>query len=421
MKTFLLFLMTACQIEDRTGFLQEQLWLDNRKWWYRDRDLLGGKFQKMADDPYNFMRGTLRLHWMDNNRPGREASSFLRLSASSEILVFADPHPENWAVLTTERGDRWLEMNDLDSAEFGAWHFDLRRLVLGLQTIAMDLEGCDCMDSIVAQTVLGYEHGLRNDWVFEGNIWGDLKAEADEEGEERKRFFKQTDAIDGENRLKDSIWPSVPIPVSDWISQTHFRLLDVARVYGTGVSSFPAIRYLVLFDEGSEEGQDDRLVQIREVGDPLVFDRKSFQNNVSRIRFSQEVLWESSANVWMHDSFVAEGLEWKTISYSSWLQDIEHGKIEEGWVEGEYRSDDIDVLSYVLGAALGARHRESETRQGHRAGDIILQDLEAGGGVSALVSEIFSFSLRDREQLFADYTLFVDLIEEHGPLMGWER
>ena len=51
-----LLLNLACQSAERTHFLQEQLWLDNRKWWYRDRELLEGKFQKMTEDPYNFMR-----------------------------------------------------------------------------------------------------------------------------------------------------------------------------------------------------------------------------------------------------------------------------------------------------------------------------------------------------------------------------
>ena len=68
---------------------------------------------------------------------------FLQDPQALQVLIFGDPHPENWGVMVHD-GEASLEMMDLDAAEHGPWHFDLRRLVLGLSVLSDGLQNCTC-------------------------------------------------------------------------------------------------------------------------------------------------------------------------------------------------------------------------------------------------------------------------------------
>ena len=142
----------------------------------------------------------------------------------------------------------------------------------------------------------------------------DLLDEAREEGEERKRFYKKTEEVEGERRLKESTG-MLPLSIQQWSASKELRVLDVEQ-YHAGVSSYPALRYLVLWDQGEEEESDDRLSQLRELSDPVVYNKRSFYSNVSRLSYAQEVLWASSHEVWGHEAWHAQGLEWKSFFLS---------------------------------------------------------------------------------------------------------
>ena len=45
-------------------------------------------------------------------------------------------------------------------------------------------------------------------------------------------------------------------------------VIDVARRYGMGVASLPAVRYALLFDLGDDSPDDDAMLFLREVVDP---------------------------------------------------------------------------------------------------------------------------------------------------------
>ena len=187
----LLSIFVGCTDLSRVDFLEDVIWKDNRKWWYRDQIVLNDKLQKMAADPYDFMRGTQRLHWLDSNRPNALQSSFLHDPEAAQVFIFGDPHPENWGI-HLNNGDVALEMLDLDAAEYGPWHFDLRRLILGMSILGEGLKDCFCQEELVLAITQGYFEGLSEPLVLSGKIMEDLIEEAEEEGEERKRYHAKT-------------------------------------------------------------------------------------------------------------------------------------------------------------------------------------------------------------------------------------
>lgn len=398
----------SCVEEQRRNFLAETLWMDNRKWLYRDPALFQAKLNVMAESSYNFMRGTQRLHWVDGNRPQTESSSFLQEPESRHVLIFGDPHPENWGVQMNPEGTVHFEMMDLDGVEYGPWIFDLRRLSLGVSIIQEELVGCDC--TVAEQVALGYSAGLSNVLEPTGSMYRALVVEGREEGTERKRFENRTEEVDGVRRFtEDRI--STPLEVMSWADQNNVRILDVRRLYA-GVSSYSALRYLVLWDNGEEGDSDDRITQIRELSDAVLYTKKSFSGHEERLVVAQEELWLSPHQDWGHDIWGAQGLEWKSFFYESSMQDFDHKKIREAWDDGDIGSADLEEWGYVLGYTLANRHVAGTTRNGLDVESVITRDIALGGGEDVLVDEVLRFVKRDLEQINTDFTLFQELVEE---------
>ena len=384
--------------------------MDNRKWLYRDPTLLAAKLDVMAESPYNFMRGTQRLHWLDVNRPQTERSSFLQEPESRHVLIFGDPHPENWGVQINPEGAVHFEMMDLDGVEYGPWIFDVRRLALGVSIIGEQLIGCFCTESLIENVASGYASGLSNVLGPSGVMYQALVDEAQEEGEERKKFYKRTEEVDGVRQFKEERI-KVPAEVLDWGQRNDVRLLDVKRHYA-GVSSYSALRYLVLWDNGEDGDTDDRITQLRELSDAVVYTQKSFSGHEERLRVAQNELWLSEHQDWGHDVWSAQGLEWKSFFYASSMQDFEHDKIIEAWDEEDIGLADIEEWAYMLGHALSNRHVAGRTRNGRDVDSVILRDIALGGGEDVLVNEMKTVVARDLAQLNTDFALFQELVEE---------
>ena len=384
--------------------------MDNRKWLYRDPVLLQSKLEVMSESPYNFMRGTQRLHWLDGNRPQAERSSFLQEPESRHVLIFGDPHPENWGVQISNEGLLHFEMVDLDGVEYGPWIFDLRRLALGVSIIGEQLVGCACTKSLIDNVASAYVIGLSNVLEPSGVMFQALVDEAQEEGGERKKFYNRTEEVDGVRQFKEERI-NFPAEVLDWVQRNNVRLLDVKRHYA-GVSSYSALRYLVLWDNGEDGDGDDRITQVRELSDAVVYTKKSFSGHEERLRLAQKELWLSEHQDWGHDIWSTQGLEWKSFFYESSMQDFEHDKIIEAWEDGDIALEDLEGWAYLLGQALSNRHGAGITRNGRDVKSVILTDISLGGGERVLVDEMQSVVERDLIQLNTDFALFQELVDE---------
>ena len=150
--------------------------------------------------------------------------------------------------------------------------FDVRRLTLGVSIIGEQLLGCSCTESLIENVASGYTSGLSNVLEPSGVMYRALVDEAQEEGEERKKFYNRTEEVDGVRQFKeDRIKFSAE--VLDWGQRNGVRILDVKRHYA-GVSSYSALRYLVLWDNGEDGDTDDRMTQLRKLSDAVVYTKR---------------------------------------------------------------------------------------------------------------------------------------------------
>ncbi len=168
MLAFLPLLACVSDVPDdaRTAWVRDVLTRDNAPWLSRDPDLLAAKYARMAEDPYDFMRGSLSVFLADASAPhaGRSRTTFLDAPEAAAVLVAGDPHPENVSTMLPG-GDATrpavLELVDLDGAAFGPWTVDVRRGALGLLVRYDHFDADSKADGGATDMVIA---GVTHDW-----------------------------------------------------------------------------------------------------------------------------------------------------------------------------------------------------------------------------------------------------------------
>lgn len=462
----LLFAGASCAgAEDsgRDAILVEWFQRDNAAWLSRDPALLAGKYERMAADPYDFMRGTSGLFHEDVARlhADRPETTF----EGAVILVLADPHPENLSThypgvdvgpaVGEGSPELVLAWADFDAATWGSWTTDLRRAALGLTLFVGGLEGCDadCQDGAVAGLARGYAETLAHleagepTWRVEDALYGNplvgvTLLEALEEGSSRKRLRGNTVDDDGpirftatEGRPESLDGLGKPTPseraVADRIlaryaaSRDHeFRVLDVARRYGQGVSSFPATRFVVLWDEGDDGPGDDQLLNVREILDPPPVSAlahatsPTWAHNAHRVEDATRTLWPEPDLDPDMDTVVDGPASWKLLGWDSWYQGLSHDDAAEVWQENSDPAVAAE-LGRGIGFALADAHARSRTPSGEPALPVLLADLN--GQSETLAQELVSTARADRARTLEDHARFISLLDRLGPWLGADR
>jgi len=470
----LLVLVAACAPvspdQARTAFLRDTLTADNAIWLGRDTELLAGKYAKMAADPFDFMRGTSALFYADLSRPdpSRPETRFLTVPEAGSILLAGDPHPENFgAGLPGEEPDAALreatidiELDDLDGSAFGPYLLDVRRGSLGVALLARHLDGCaeDCVAAGVEAFATAYVEEIQalsadaNGGVStaactddDGRMVADLCAASASDGARGEVLASYTTVESGARRLiRDDqlddagkgILPLTPDEdaqlsrlLASWTARpADFRELDRARRFGSGVASFPAVRYVVLWDHGAdggpESGDEDHLVSIREVIDPPNPPGRSaavpvlFDSNAARIEQVAWLLW-SRPDADARMAGLADGAStFKVTTWSGYVQGFNHSDLEAGWASGDYDVRDLQGLASRNGRTLAASHARGLTSEGAPSLDAIQQDLGEDGAL--FVEERVADASRDLARSAADLALFQQALDAFGPLLGAE-
>lgn len=429
----LLFAACTDQPTDRAGLMQRVLVDDNAVYRPRDPALLADKYAVMAADRYDFFRGSAAWFYADITRRGgpQHTAGGLDLDGA-QLLVVADPHPENLGTVFSgglpgpgvgdEAAPLAVEWVDLDGATWGPWTLDLRRAALGVAA-ALEPTGCDCADDGVRALAAAYAATLAGEPVAVGLLEAGMLAEADEEGRERKRLDDRAplgddgrrhllldpELVDGEGMLAlrpaERAWVERVLPrLGDW------RLVDAARRYGKGVASRPATRVQLVLDRGDDGPDDDVLAELREVFDPPSLptapaNTALFANNAERLR-AAAVLWAAPDG--MSAAAMDGSLAVKLSFAGSWSQDLDHQDLSEDFAAGELSREALVELGSTVGRCLALAHQRAPTAHGQ----------PASWSAEGLSDELVEVARADLRRLEADHQRFVQLLAEAGPWLG---
>ncbi len=439
----------------RAAWIVDTLAAENRVWASRDPSLLAAKYAKMAADPYDFLRGTAGLYQADLARPGADRIDlpFGLTPELTQVLVAGDPHPENFGTFLADDPPTaagldaalTLEVADLDGAGFGPYTLDVRRVALGV-ALTLEQGGCDAAcrrpaleaiaaayaDEAAARTVLAPTIG---DGAH-GALVDDLLADARSDGLLRAALIEATYLeADGSVALAlglDDEGAGLVALTADeaaqvdrlaWSLPDGARVRDVARLFGKGVSSLPAVRYLALWDRGDDGPDDDDLFEAREIVDPPALAGLGalnvgvFASNADRLARASARVWSSPAAdpraAWLQDG----PMSFKRTSATDWFQGFNHRNIAEDLAEGAFGDDDVVAWSALLGQVLAANHLRAGTLDGDAPpiGD------DLAGREADWHAAVADVAEADLDVLLADHTRFVDALERLGPTLGADQ
>jgi uncharacterized protein (DUF2252 family) len=273
--------------------------------------LVAGKYARMAARSYDFYRGSLPLFLADARDP-RSGLGVSRFAVDGPLpLALGDAHPENFGVLEGLDGALALEPNDFDAADRWPWHWDLRRMLTGILVGAREARAGDpeslaawqaaepavvtaCARSY-AEAIAAYAGGLAlaplteaaGEPILEdlfGRATRDLAARAElaaltelDAGGARRLRRGQLAADDPQSMLA----PLPPYAVArlaetlavyretllELPPASELQVLDAARVFGSGVASWPRVRVLILVAGPTEAPEDDVILELKELSD----------------------------------------------------------------------------------------------------------------------------------------------------------
>lgn len=280
----------------------------------RSRPLLvEGKYVRMANDPYAFWRATVPLFRRDAEDPDLEIG---RTAYPSMVLPLAlgDAHVENFGTLRASDGTFALEPNDFDGADRFPYHWDLRRLTVGMIVAARLSNPADpaareaaasAGPAIVEATARAYAEAIiafadgapRARVTDDGSmdplpgIVADLFRRSRRDEGSRDELPQLTELVDGARRLRrgeidpddpENVYLDLPRVALDALPETmeayrrtliapppaeQLVVLDAVRELASGVASWPRVRIIVLTRGPTDAPDDDLIFELKELAD----------------------------------------------------------------------------------------------------------------------------------------------------------
>jgi hypothetical protein len=454
----------------RSAWLQEQLRRDNAAWLSRDPELVAVKLDRMAADPYDFMRGTAGIYYNDLQRVDLDEDPLAPLFGFEALaMLFGDAHPENlgtgWpgaaeaGAAPPVPGALAVEFFDPDAITFGPVGFELKRAAVGLGALGLG-GGCGapCRRRAAAALGRGWAAGLS------GATWGDGAA-----GPSALVLGLQDDAAVAaatlELRLEDVALEALAVealpveagaPAEGWrlrrapldeagrgargleaeeLAQVRrlapaierrfgLRLVDAVRRFGSGVSSIPALRYLLLLDRGGGTVEELVVLDLRELVDPPVLPVGGpliagvFEDGADRVERGAQSLWADPEA----DPFLMGLMDgdqaFRLRGWRGAFDALDHVKITEALLDGGLTELDLEALAFDEGLLLGGAHARAPGPDGAPRQASLADALRSAGGAEGLARRLSLGVEDDLDRLEGDHALLRALIEREGPLAG---
>lgn len=423
--------------------------------------LAAGKYERMSGDLYAFYRGTVPLYRRDVADPSMVVAR-TTAPAGAMPLSLGDAHPENFGTLQAADGTFALEPNDFDGADRFPYHWDLRRLTVGL-VLAARLSNPDDADaraataaeapSIVQAAVgsylntigaraLGVAGGRVEDDPILSSLIRDAFRRSVRDLETRDELAELTELTAEGRRFRRGVLDpdeptsallEVPAVVRDALPETldeyrrslliavpaeFFTVVDVVRQLGSGVASWPRVRMLVLVRGVSDAPDDDVILEVKELapsgrtdappgswlGDDLP-ERIRRTTRAAWARPDGEPFWSGAFLLGIPVQIRLEAERHKTLRVDRMEED-------------EGTPDDLRATATSLAGILARVHTTS--LDGEDVARELATSMPVGLGPArdAFVIDEVARALAYADQVEADWVLFQQLVAREGPGLG---
>jgi len=373
------------------------------------------KFDKLADSPFSFFRGTALLYYRDY------AGTDGHLPV---VFTIGDVHPENFGVMPNADGEPFFGVNDFDEAYFAPFSWDVKRGAVGFYIVAKE-NGLSKKQrrKVVKAFAKGYYKGLvefarddrekRHQYRIDNSppMIRKLLKSARESREEfledlidlEKGRFLATDEIVPISSEVEKFQKAIDEYRGDGEVENggragHFEVKDVAEKKGSGTASLGLARYFVLIDGPTDDNVDDIVLELKQGR------RSALHGLVPDTPVTSE--GRADRIVHSHDVHLVAGDPYyghTTIDNQSFL-------VRE---RSPFKDDiDVDDLDYaelkryakICGKVLSQTHARSDEDTGAMQGDAEKRILSAVDPL--FIGDMVRFAQVASTRIYADHALF---------------
>lgn len=239
------------------------------------------KFDKLAQSPFDFFRGTALLYYRD------QAGTDGHLPV---VFCNGDVHPENFGVMPSEDRAPFFGLNDFDESYIAPFSWDIKRGAVGFE-LATQAGGFrkSARAEIVAAFVRGYIDGLKEFARDDREKYHQFRLDnspplirelLERSQTERRKFLEGfVDLEKSQFRPTDEIVPHASHVqefqkiidryrkrnnVPEEGRAGHFKVKDVAVKKDSGTASLGLDRFFVLIDGPTDDPADDIVLELKQ-------------------------------------------------------------------------------------------------------------------------------------------------------------
>ncbi|HJL15971.1 MAG TPA: DUF2252 family protein [Sandaracinaceae bacterium LLY-WYZ-13_1] len=422
--------------------------------------LAHGKYVRMARSLYAFYRGSVPLFRSDVADPTLEVGYTDYPARGPFPLSIGDAHPENFGTLRGADGVFAIEPNDFDSADRYPYHWELRRLTVGMvlasrltneRTPEARARTAEAAPAIVAATARAYAEAalafadgaprtrMTEDAFEMPAIFVDLFERSRGDLEDREELEELTVLEGGARRLRrgnvdsdepENVYQDVPQVVTDDLPRmfdeyrrslidppepAFFEVLDAARELGSGVASWPRVRVIVLVRGSSDDPDDDFVFEVKELTDSGAagrFPQGVYADDVGdRIVTTSRQAWAvpDAEPFWGAASLVGIPVQIRQEAEMFKTLRVERMNGVQGTPE------DLTLVGRRLGWLL-ARIHAADAPGAEQAIDAIAEAIR--GDVDGFVAQEQAVALAYADRVEADWERFRRALRRLGPRLG---
>lgn len=240
------------------------------------------KFDKLAEEPFVFFRGTALIYYRDF--AGTDAHL-------PQVFTIGDVHPENFGVMPNDDGAPFFGVNDFDEAYTAPFTYDLKRGGVGFYLIARQ-NGLSRKKArkVVRAFVKGYLKALKAYAHDDREKWHEFRIDNSPEmikallvdartrrekflndliDMEKERFVSSEEIVPHSKHIEkfqdivDSYRKDNKIH-EDEKNDDFFKVIDVAIKKDSGTASLGLDRYFVMINGPSEETNDNIILEMKQ-------------------------------------------------------------------------------------------------------------------------------------------------------------
>jgi len=419
--------------------------------------LVAGKYRLMAADPYAFFRGTfpLYLHDVEAGDLGGETSPYFRAVSPYSV---GDAHVENFGTLLGGDGALVVETNDLDGADRYPYLIEVRRLAIsavvatrlsnpddqGARSVAIgsERENALALARSYADTMRALAAGVAREPIedaAESPVLADLFDRAEGDLEDRSELAELTILEDGNRRLvrgsvdedvPENVYVDVPAVVASALpgaidryratldsppAAEFFGIKDAVREFGSGVASWPRVRFILLVEGPSKDVEDDILLEVKEIGDsgarPATFETVNGADIRERILRARGYCWTrpNAEPLWGMTDLLGLSMQIK-------LESEAHKTLRVRRLEEDLGTPEaLLALSTDLGRMLANVHAGSEALE---PGLLRAIADAVGSDTGGFAEEQSAVAIAYADQVLADHARFAHALDVLGPTLG---